>query len=343
MSLNLVRLAGLQSGSRSLPTDMEFGTESEHMLLFPQRLISYSFRARKFFVANVDSVSVISAPKNSFRDLRIDPEHKRILKSLVGTHFQKQHIRRQNKDTNLDQDFIRGKGSGLVILLHGVPGVGKTTTAEAVAMNSRKPLYTLTTGDLGSTPRDVEKALRETFRLATLWDCVLLLDEADLFLAKRDVGDMERNSLVSGEYSVPWGNFRGRRTDVLIIFAVFLRVLDYYDGVLFLTTNRVGTVDEAFRSRIHLTLYYPPLRRQQAIEIFQVNLRRLKEIEKAKEHLINNQTGGDENSKIVPIEIDEQDILRFAEEHWEITPRNRRVSGHPESKTSIRLFAMIGD
>lgn len=170
------------------------------MLLFSQRLIAYSFRARKFFVANIDFVSNISAPKNTFRDLRIKPENKRMLKSLVGTHFQKQHIRRQSKDANLDQDFIRGKGSGLIILLHGVPGVGKTTTAESVAMSSRKPLYTLTNGDLGSTPRDVEKALRETFRLATLWDCVLLLDEADLFLTKRDVGDIERNSLVSGEF-----------------------------------------------------------------------------------------------------------------------------------------------
>lgn len=173
-------------------------TDPEHLLLFPQRLIAYSFRARKFFVANIDFISVITAPKSPFRDLKIESEHKRILKSLVGRHFQKQDIRRQNKDATLDQDFIRGKGSGLVILLHGVPGVGKTTTAEAVALDNRKPLFALTSGDLGSTSRDVETALRETFRLAAMWDCVLLLDEADLFLAKRDVGDLVRNSLVSG-------------------------------------------------------------------------------------------------------------------------------------------------
>lgn len=141
---------------------------------------------------------MITAPKSPFRDLKIESEHKRILKSLVGRHFQKQDIRRQNKDATLDQDFIRGKGSGLVILLHGVPGVGKTTTAEAVALDNRKPLFALTSGDLGSSSRDVETALRDTFRLAVMWDCVLLLDEADLFLAKRDVGDLVRNSLVSG-------------------------------------------------------------------------------------------------------------------------------------------------
>lgn len=289
------------------------------MLLFPQRLIAYSFRARKFFVANIDSISKISAPKNSFRDLKIEADHKRILKALVGSHFQKQDIRRENKDAILDQDFIRGKGSGLVILLHGVPGVGKTTTAEAVALNNSKPLFALTSGDLGSTPRDVEKALRETFRLATLWDCVLLLDEADLFLAKRDVGDLERNSLVSGKSS---DLIKG--ISVVTLHAVFLRVLDYYDGVLFLTTNRVGTVDEAFRSRIHLTLYYPPLKKKQAIEIFKVNIRRVQEIEKSK--AIMNDSREDAHLKIALIEIDEQSILNFATRHWENTPKSRRVS-----------------
>jgi len=40
---------------------------------------------------------------------------------------------------------------------------------------------------------------------------------------------------------------------------VFLRTLEYYDGVLILTSNRVGTFDEAFKSRIQLALHYPPL------------------------------------------------------------------------------------
>ncbi|KAI7774950.1 uncharacterized protein LA080_007649 [Diaporthe eres] len=282
-----------------------FEFDPEHLLLFPQRLIAYSFRARKFFVANIDFISVITAPKSPFRDLKIESEHKRILKSLVGRHFQKQDIRRQNKDATLDQDFIRGKGSGLVILLHGVPGVGKTTTAEAVALDNRKPLFALTSGDLGSTSRDVETALRETFRLAAMWDCVLLLDEADLFLAKRDVGDLVRNSLVS----------------------VFLRVLDYYDGVLFLTTNRVGTVDEAFRSRIHLSLYYPALRKKQALEIFKLNIRRIKEIEKSKAELRGKGEVGE--TKLPPTEIDEDSILNFATRQWEITRDNpsRRWNG----------------
>lgn len=35
------------------------------------------------------------------------------------------------------------------------------------------------------------------------------------------------------------------------------RTLEYFNGVLFLTTNRVGTFDQAFQSRIHVTLGLP--------------------------------------------------------------------------------------
>jgi AAA+ superfamily predicted ATPase len=51
------------------------------------------------------------------------------------------------------------------------------------------------------------------------------------------MADLHRNSLVS----------------------VFLRCLEYYDGILILTSNRVGTFDEAFRSRIQVALHYKPL------------------------------------------------------------------------------------
>jgi len=38
-----------------------------------------------------------------------------------------------------------------------------------------------------------------------------------------------------------------------------LRALDYFQGILFLTTNRVGHFDEAFMSRIHVQIGYDPL------------------------------------------------------------------------------------
>lgn len=46
-------------------------------------------------------------------------------------------------------------------------------------------------------------------------------------------------------------------------------------GILILTSNRVGTLDEAFRSRIQLALYYPNLNFEQREKIWGVFIERL--------------------------------------------------------------------
>lgn len=161
--------------------------------------------------------------------------------------------------------------------------MGKTATAESVAIENKKPLFSITCGDLGLSPSEVESNLVEIFRLAHKWDCVLLLDEADIFLSQRSRNDLKRNALVS----------------------VFLRVLEYYNGLLFLTTNRVGTIDEAFKSRIHMSLYYAPLEAEQTIEIFRLNIGKLKEIERQKSTL----------TKQPELIINGEDILAFAQQH----------------------------
>lgn len=167
-------------------------------MLLPRRVVAYAFRQRKFFMLDIQALKTIPNTQSAFRDLKIDPSHKSMVRSLVEIHLQKQAAQKSGSTPSLNQDLIRGKGSGLVMLLHGVPGVGKTATAEAVAQANKKPLFPITCGDLGFTPREVEDTLREIFRLAHHWDCVLLLDEADIFLSSRQLSDLKRNALVSG-------------------------------------------------------------------------------------------------------------------------------------------------
>jgi len=49
-------------------------------------------------------------------------------------------------------------------------------------------------------------------------------------------------------------------------------------GILILTSNRVGVFDDAFKSRMHLALYYPTLHQDQRLKIWTNFIKRLEEI-----------------------------------------------------------------
>ncbi|KAI8299998.1 hypothetical protein K4K59_001867 [Colletotrichum sp. SAR11_240] len=164
------------------------------------RVFGFVLRSRKW--AQLD-LNLLRYENSSERDLTIDafkrlelPEgHRELVQSLVTQHFRN----RQSSFTRDEQtDLIKGKGKGLIMLLHGAPGVGKTTTAEGIAELFRKPLFQIT--------------------------------------------------------------------------CVFLRVLEYYTGILFLTTNRIGDLDEAFASRIQMSLHYPELDELKTLKVFRLHL-----------------------------------------------------------------------
>ena len=173
----------------------------DDLVLLPRRMFAYAIWDRKF--VHIDSRYLKSVKQQgnedeAFADLQIDEKNKRLIESLVKSHFRNSFHERYGNE-NPSQDLIRGKGRGIVILLDGEPGVGKTATAEAVAQKYGKPLFPITCGDLGVTPEGIEKSLKEYFHLAHLWDCVLLLDEAEVFISQRERNDFKRNALVSGK------------------------------------------------------------------------------------------------------------------------------------------------
>jgi hypothetical protein len=117
----------------------------------------------------------------------------------------------------------------------------------------KRPLISLTSADIGTDPGPVEEKLLYWFGLAKAWGAILLLDEADVFLERRSTTDLVRNNLV----------------------AIFLRTLEYYQGILFLTTNRVGTFDEAFLSRIDVPVNFPPLSPENRVSLWSSFIKKL--------------------------------------------------------------------
>ncbi len=136
----------------------------------------------------------------------------------------------------LMDDIVAGKSGGTTVLCAGPAGVGKTLTAEVYSEIIRRPLYRVHSGQLGLNVAEMEKALKDTLTRAQRWGAVMLIDEADVYIKRRD-DDIAANAVVG----------------------VFLRVLEYFNGLLFLTTNRVDDIDEAIISRcIAMIRYHPP-------------------------------------------------------------------------------------
>jgi SpoVK/Ycf46/Vps4 family AAA+-type ATPase len=96
--------------------------------------------------------------------------------------------------------------------------------------------FQISAGELGQDAEKLEEQLSTIFRLAHHWKAILLLDEADGFVQSRSFAN-SHNALVS----------------------VFLRTLEYYRGIMILTTNRAEDIDNAIQSRISVALHYGPL------------------------------------------------------------------------------------
>lgn len=89
---------------------------------------------------------------------------------------------------------------------------------------------------------------------------------------------------------------------------MFLRTLEYYTGLLFLTTNRLGDLDEAFVSRIHMTLHFPQLDRSSTVKICRLNLK-----------LINDRYKETHRS----IKIDKDEIRDYVSTYWDMNEKAR--------------------
>jgi len=181
----------------------------------------------------VSQLFPIEFDDKAFDYLVLPNNAKQIIKSLVQNNSEAN----SSENVNSFGDIISTKGRGCIFLLHGKPGVGKSLTAEAIAEFLHRPLYVISVGELGTSVKELEGTLSTILELAGTWNAVLLIDEADIFLEARSEKDIKRNAMVG----------------------IFLRLLEYHEGVLFLTTNRVTCLDEAFKSRISVALHYPTL------------------------------------------------------------------------------------
>ncbi|KAJ5127802.1 ATPase AAA-type core [Penicillium atrosanguineum] len=199
-------------------------------LLCPPYEVRFSLPRKEWCRFFIKGIREVQWKENAWDSLIIGDHEKLVLQSLVTSH--------SYPDDSRDQ--ILQKGKGLVILLHGSPGSRKTLKTETAAEGTRRALMMASLGELNKSdnPWAFERSLKLLLQYATVWKTVVLMDEVDVFLeAREDHGaSAHRNALV----------------------AVFLKELEYFSGIVFLTTNRIKSFDKAMKSRIHLALKYTP-------------------------------------------------------------------------------------
>ncbi|CAH6419836.1 AAA family ATPase [uncultured virus] len=234
------RLAKIGSNNK------ELDTVSKNQLFSVLGVVPVYYIERGGYISVAfDALKPIQFNEKYYQELVLDDKYKKFLSLVTSNHYKSKQV-----------DVIKGKGNGLLFVLSGPPGVGKTMTAEALAEKNHVPLMIISFGGLGTTPDNVEQALKLIMQLAEYWNAVLLFDEADVFLESRNnSSDVARNAIVG----------------------VFLQALEYHKGVIFLTTNRETSLDAAIISRAILKIKYHPLNQDQTLAVWTNMLSRVTE------------------------------------------------------------------
>lgn len=229
-------------------------TEDPNRKFAPSFVYGFSFRLKEWGCFSVCGISEIKFNDLAYDDLVMPAETKALTECLVKEHLKgsKNKVADVNKGAD-GADVIANKGEGCIFLCYGPPGTGKTLTAESLSEKLHCPLWCLSIFELGTTPAALETMLVKVLDVVASWGAILLLDEADVYLERRSTADLARNAMTG----------------------VFLRQLEYYRGVLFLTTNRDSEFDEAICSRISMFLYYGRHDEHQRSEIWTSMFRRV--------------------------------------------------------------------
>lgn len=177
--------------------------------------------AHAFYDVHVDNLHEYVWDEELIKRLVLDAEKKALVDMLVRGAGE------------VMEDIVKGKTGGVMVLSSGPPGVGKTLTAEVYGETVKRALYVVQCSQLGTDEETIEKKLKLTLARAERWGAIYLIDEADVYVRERG-GDIQQNAIVG----------------------VFLRTLERYRGIMFLTTNRGTSVDDAILSRMTAHVKY---------------------------------------------------------------------------------------
>ena len=211
------------------------------LLLSPQYVHGYCLRDEVWRKLNVNQLRPVTFRQSAWDSLVFDGENKDMVEAMVSSYV--------SKSAN-PTGLLTSKGQGLIALLHGPSGNGKTLAAECAAEAFSKPLIQITCADLCTNFNEFEAHLKEIFEYVKTWGAILVLDKADILLQDPGTTTLEQNALIG----------------------IFSRALDNFSGMLFLTADRVSSSDQAVQSRIHVSIPMPALDEKRRVQVWNIFL-----------------------------------------------------------------------
>ncbi|MDI9524989.1 MAG: ATP-binding protein [Candidatus Cloacimonadota bacterium] len=209
-------------------------------LVIPQEILkSLGYKARTIDKARPGKLSSYfqkSRPVQTLDDVIIPAPDKQLIAQIITKC-------KSDKREALAKWGFKAENArqGVVLLLYGAPGTGKTYTAGAIAKELRKDLMTLNVPELrnkyyGETEKLVKEAFTEMREMAAGEKNapVFLLNEADQLIHARISITTECDAIENA------------------IQSIILEELETFPGILILTTNLENNLDEAFFRRVDL-------------------------------------------------------------------------------------------
>lgn len=227
--------------------------KKEDYWMFSPVVYGFDFASKRWLEFDVTKLKDINFSENAFDELIIPNKLKDVFLASLTCEMP-------------SFDAIQGKGNGKIYLLSGPAGCGKTMTAESVAEYLKKPLYFVSVGELGLNPGQLEKSLEKIMDIIIRWDAIVLLDEVDVFAAKRGDISIERNAMT----------------------AIFLRQLEKFSGIMFMTTNLKDNLDEAFISRCTASIKYNALNENDRLLVWKNLLNKASTLIKIEDSIFEN-------------------------------------------------------
>ncbi|EJT74502.1 hypothetical protein GGTG_08342 [Gaeumannomyces tritici R3-111a-1] len=224
-STSSVGKPGKFSGFEDLDPVSDAPPQSDLYYLALQKDVpAFILAERRWGHVRVEHLTDVKPDREAFKHLVVDKEVKQTVRTLISRFVNDGGVL-----SPWSRDPVKNKAEVRIFLLSGPPDVGETSTCEAAAEITQRPLLCLKNGDLGPLIADsISQNLDHFLQLGERYGALVLLEEADEYLESYQRGNISYN-----------------------IRPIFLRAFEYYKGVLFLTANSLSGLGSAPTAALH--------------------------------------------------------------------------------------------